>query len=255
MIFDSHIHTCFSTDSNMKITDAISTATKHNVGLVITEHMDLNYPKEVGFRFNVDDYFEKYGNFRSDGLLLGIEVGMSLSYKEVNEKLINSYDFDQVIGSQHTMSNKAIDHPDIYRCFSYDKVLENYFKEISDCLLAHPYIDTLGHIDYISRYAPVNDSEIYYGKYYDLIDYTINTCIETNTAMEINTRRIQNKVAFDNLKKIYSRYRELGGEYVTIGSDSHTTAAISSNFKEALLLCELCNVKPIYFKNRKPEFF
>jgi histidinol-phosphatase (PHP family) len=255
MIFDSHIHTCFSTDSNMKLTDAINTANKHNIGLVITDHMDLNYPKEVGFHFNVDEYFEKYGKHRRDNLLLGIEIGMSLDFKEDNEKLINSYNFDQVIGSQHTISNQDICCPDIYRNLSYDKVLENYFKEIGNCLLAHPYVDTLGHIDYISRYAPVIDSEIYYNKYSDLLDHVIKTCIDTNTAMEINTRRIQNKVAFNNLRKIYSRYSELGGKYVTIGSDSHNATAINGNFKEAILLCQLCNVKPIYFKNRKPELF
>lgn len=255
MIFDSHIHTCFSTDSNMKLTDAINTANKHNIGLVITDHMDLNYPKEVGFRFNVDEYFEKYGKYRRDNLLLGIEIGMSLDFKEDNEKLINSYGFDQVIGSQHTISNQDICYSDIYRDLSYDKVLESYFKEIGNCLLAHPYVDTLGHIDYISRYAPISDSEIYYDKYRDLIDGVIKVCIDTNTAMEINTRRIQNKVAFNNLRKIYSRYSELGGKYVTIGSDSHTPVSINNNFKEAILLCELCSVKPIYFKSRKPELF
>jgi histidinol-phosphatase (PHP family) len=255
MIFDSHVHTCFSTDSNMKLTDAINTAGKHNIGLVITDHMDLNYPKEAGFRFNVGDYFKEYGKYRSDNLLLGIEVGMSLDYKEDNENLINSYDFDQVIGSQHTINNINIGYSDIYEGLSYREVLIKYFQEICDCIKTHPYIDTLGHIDYISRYAPVSDSEIYYDKYNDLIDSVIKTCIDTNTAMEINTRRIKSNVTFDNLRKIYSRYKELGGKYVTIGSDSHHPSAINNNFKEALLLCDLCNVKPIYFKNRNPEFF
>lgn len=255
MIFDSHIHTCFSTDSNMKLTDAINTANKHNIGLVITDHMDLNYPKEVGFHFNVDEYFEEYGKYKNDNLLLGIEIGMSLDYKKDNEKLIRSYDFDQVIGSQHTINNVDIEYQYIYDGLSYSEVLNNYFQEICKCIKAHPYIDTLGHIDFISRYAHVSDSEIYYDKYRDLIDGVIKVCIDTNTAMEINTRRIKSKVAFDNLRKIYSRYSELGGKYVTIGSDSHTSVSINNNFKEALLLCELCNVKPVYFKSRKPELF
>lgn len=255
MIFDSHIHTFFSTDSNMKITDAINMSNKHNIGLVITDHMDLNYPKEVGFRFDPKSYFKEHEKFRSDTLLLGIEIGMSLDFKEDNKKLIDSYEFDQVIGSQHTINNIDIGYSDIYSGLSYREVLIKYFQEICDCIKAHPYIDTLGHIDYISRYAPVRDGEIYYDKYSDLIDNVIKTCINTNTSMEINTRRIKNKVAFDNLRKIYSRYKELGGDYVTIGSDSHNPTAINNNFKEALLLCDLCNVKPIYFKNRKPEFF
>jgi len=54
----------------MKLTDAINTAGKHNIGLVITDHMDLNYPKEAGFRFNVDDYFKEYGEYRSNNMAL-----------------------------------------------------------------------------------------------------------------------------------------------------------------------------------------
>ncbi|MEG2289495.1 MAG: histidinol phosphate phosphatase [Clostridium sp.] len=250
MIFDSHIHTSFSTDSTMKLKDAISVAKDHNIGLVITDHMDLNYPEDVGFKFNVDEYFSTYEDFKGDDLLLGIELGMSLDFKDENKTLIEAYNFDQVIGSVHTINNLDIGYPEVYKDLSYGKVLENYFKEIVSCIESHPYIDTLGHIDYISRYAPVTDSEIYYNKYSDYIDEVLKACIKTNTAMEINTRRLKNKVGFDNLKIIYSRYKDLGGNYVTLGSDSHNTASIKSNFNEALLLCDLCGVKPVYFKNR-----
>lgn len=255
MIFDSHVHSSFSTDSNMKITDAIRSAKKQNVGIIITDHMDLNYPSGVGFRFNPTEYFAEYLKYRNDSLLIGIEIGMSESCKEENKKIIDNFNFDQVIGSQHTLNDMDISFPKLYKNTSYRNILESYFSEITNSILSHSYIDTLGHIDYISRYAPVNDSEIYYLHYGDLIDKVLKTCISTNTVMEINTRRIGNIDSFNNLKLIYSRYKELGGKYATIGSDSHNPKSINNNFKDALNLCELCSLKPIYFKNRKPEFF
>lgn len=255
MIFDSHIHTIFSTDSNMKITDAMKTAKLNNVGLVITDHMDLNYPEGIGFRFNPEEYFKEYGNLRGESLLLGIEVGMSQDFKNENNILIEKYPFDQVIGSIHTINNEDIGYPSIYQNTTYDVILEKYFNEMATCILSHPEISTLGHIDYISRYAPVKDSEIHYNTYKEHIDKVLKACIETNTAMEINTRRIGDKAAFLNLKSIYSRYKELGGNYVTLGSDSHNLNSISNNFKEGLLMCELCGLTPVYFKNRNPEFF
>lgn len=255
MIFDSHIHTTFSTDSNMNVIDAIKTAKVNNVGLIITDHMDLNYPKDIGFRFNPEEYFNEYEKFRDDTLLLGIEIGMSQDFKNENNILIEKYPFDQVIGSIHTINNQDIGYPSMYKNMSYDVILEKYFNEMVSCLLSHPEINTLGHIDYISRYAPVKDSEIHYNTYREYIDQVLKTCIATNTAMEINTRRIGNKAAFLNLKSIYSRYKELGGNYVTLGSDSHNLSSISNNFKEGLLLCELCELTPVYFKNRNPEFF
>jgi len=239
----------------MNILDGIKVARDHNIGLVITDHMDLNYPTNVGFRFNPNEFFNEYEKFRSEDLLLGIELGMSTQCVEQNKNIIDNYNFDQVIGSQHCVGNDDVSNPYSYRNLSMDQMIKNYFGEIVNSLNTHSYIDTLGHIDYICRYAPVKDNEIYYDKYYDYIDTIINSCINNDIAMEINTRRLKDMVAFDNLKKIYSRYKELGGKYVTLGSDSHTSSSIIGNFDEGLLLCDLCKVKPIYFKNRNPEFF
>ena len=43
MVFDSHIHTKFSTDSNMDILEAIAVSKEKNIGIIITEHLDLDY--------------------------------------------------------------------------------------------------------------------------------------------------------------------------------------------------------------------
>ena len=40
MIFDSHMHTKFSADSQMTATEAINKATSLNLGVVFTEHFD-----------------------------------------------------------------------------------------------------------------------------------------------------------------------------------------------------------------------
>ena len=122
-------------------------------------------------------------------------------------------------------------------------------------MLAHPFIDTLAHIDFIARYAPVNDSEIYYYQNSDHIDAVLKACISTNTALEINTRRLNEKTAFENLLTIYKRYKDLGGQYVTIGSDAHNSKGIYNNFSLALNIAEQCNLTPVYFKSRQPIKF
>jgi histidinol-phosphatase (PHP family) len=52
---------------------------------------------------------------------------------------------------------------------------------------------------------------------------------------------------------IYKRYRDMGGRYITIGSDAHTEENIGMNFKVALDLAEHLNLQPVHFKNRKIE--
>lgn len=255
MIFDSHIHTKFSTDSSMNLKEAVSIANKHSIGLVITDHMDINYPEHMGFRFNPEEFFKEYESMRNDKLLLGIELGLSIDFVPQSKTLVDSYPFDQVIGSIHTIDNEDICFLPYYDNNPYNKVLEKYFTNMKKCIIAHPFIDTLAHIDFIARYAPVKDSEIYYFKNIDYIDDVLKACISTNTAIEVNTRRLNEKSAFENLLCIYKRYKELGGNYVTIGSDAHNPSSIYKHFPLALEIAKECNLTPIYFKERKPMKF
>ncbi len=76
MLFDTHLHTRFSTDSEMKFADLRATALQKNCGIIMTEHLDLHYPVLEKFVFSIEDYFADYVNYRSNRLLLGIEIGL-----------------------------------------------------------------------------------------------------------------------------------------------------------------------------------
>lgn len=254
MIFDTHTHTSFSSDSKMDIKDAINKAKALGIGLIITDHMDLNYPEKDKFKFNVDDYFKTYEAYKSPSLLLGIELGMDTGYEKENASLIKSYNFDQVIGSQHFLHGFDIYDPGLYDSKTKEELFRDYFLEIIASLKTHNYIDTLGHIDFISRYCPFEDKEIYYRDYHDYIDEIIKLCISYGISMEINTRRLGTPVAFDSLINIYKRYKELGGTYVTIGSDAHYAEYIGSNINKGFAIAETLDLTPIYFKDRKPEY-
>ena len=77
MIFDSHMHTKFSADSEMIAADAIAKAKSLNIGVVFTEHFD--YGVEVDgkkFTFDTAAYMNEYKNIRGDKVRLGVEVGL-----------------------------------------------------------------------------------------------------------------------------------------------------------------------------------
>ena len=48
MIFDSHMHTKFSADSDMLATDALARARSLNLGVVFTEHFDYGVTGDDG---------------------------------------------------------------------------------------------------------------------------------------------------------------------------------------------------------------
>lgn len=253
-MFDSHLHTDFSTDSRMKIKDALETSKKTGFNLVITEHMDLKYPKENLFIFNPDEYFEAFSKYRNDGLLLGIELGMRPDCLDENKKIEKNYNFDFVLGSVHMVHNMDVFCEDLYNLRNKREAYSLYLKCIYDCLKSYNFIDSLGHIDYIARYARYEDKEIYYDEYSELIDSILKILIFMNKSIEINTRRFSDKSAIANLMKIYKRFKELGGTTVTIGSDSHSAESIGNGVKEAREMAETCGLIPVYYKSRNPQY-
>lgn len=249
-MFDTHIHTAFSTDSDMSLEAAVGAAKEKNLGLIITEHMDINHPEEGQFVFNVKDYFSAYENFRGKDLLLGIELGLTVDYKDRNSSIAKEDSFDYVLGSLHFLGNHDIYFPDVYIGKSKKEIYTYYLESILHNIVANPYIDSLGHIDYICRYSPYEDKELYYSEHQELIDEILKALVKCEITMEINTRRLANEKAAENLLVIYRRYYELGGRYVTIGSDSHNPKSVGMNFGTARKICEGTSLIPVYFKER-----
>ncbi|MBU3191246.1 histidinol phosphate phosphatase [Clostridium bowmanii] len=251
---DSHIHTEFSSDSEMKLQHGIEHGTKLDIGMTITEHLDLKFPTGTDFTFDIDKYFKDYEKYKSSKLMLGIEIGMQLNCIEENREIINKYPFDYVIGSIHAADGEDIFNPKSYEGKSKSEFFEQYFSSMVDCVKKYDFIDSLGHIDYISRYATYKDNEINYLEFKEYIDEVLKALVHNGKVMEINTRRLKNVEAYKNLVQVYSAYKQIGGKYVTIGSDAHYAEDIGNNFTVASRICQVCDLKPVYFKNRKMEF-
>lgn len=250
-MFDSHLHTIFSTDSNMQLKDALCKSKEEGIGLIITEHMDLKYPIKDNFIFDVNEYFKCYSEYRGDELLLGMEMGLRTDCIEENFKLLKEYAFDYIIGSVHLVNGVDIYDQSYYEGKSKYKAYSEYFEYMLSCVKKYTFIDSLGHIDYIARYAKYSDTEVYYKDYRNFIDEILRTVIHNDIVMEINTRRISNKETTGNLLQIYKRFKELGGEYVTIGSDAHRASDIGQNFYIGKEIAEACSLKIVHFKERK----
>ena len=254
MIVDTHIHTRFSTDSTMTLDQALGRAKDLDIGITLTEHMDLAYPEQNAFIFDVDHYFATYEPYRNSKLMLGIEIGMREDCLSENRSIVNKHSFDYVLGSIH-----VIDNIDIYQDIFYlertkQEVYSQYFNSMAECLKTYDFIDSLGHIDYICRYAKYNDTELYYREFQESIDSVLKILAEQDKAMEINTRRLSNSTTIDALLPIYKRFYELGGRYATMGSDAHKPADIGRDLNVAAQLAQLCNLKLVYFNNRLPQY-
>ena len=86
-------------------------------------------------------------------------------------------------------------------------------------------------------------------------DEILKELIHNGKGIEINTGGLFHLPFANPHKKILMRYRELGGEILTTGSDGHTPERIAHAFDKLPELLKECGFKyTTIFKNRKPEW-
>ena len=253
-MIDTHMHTEYSLDSLMKIQDALDSVKKSGIGITITEHLDLKYPTGTDFIFDIDKYFNEYDKYKNNKFMLGVEIGMQLICLEESREIADKYPFDYILGSIHVAQGEDVFSPKFYEDKTKKEAFEKYFSSMVDCVKKYDFIDSLGHIDYISRYATFMDNEINYNEFNEYINEVLKAIVNNEKVIELNTKRLSNKEAYNNLISIYRAYKQVGGKYVTIGSDAHNAEDIGRNFVLANTICEVCNLEAVYFRNRKMEF-
>ena len=253
MLFDSHMHTKFSADSEMLAAEAVDKARSLNLGVVFTEHFD--YGLELNgkaFAFDTAAYMREYQNLRGDKVRLGVEVGLRKSARSANEKFIASADFDLVIGSIHLVDDFDIYYPEFYAGKDKATAYGKYFSQMATEAAACDY-DVLGHIDYICRAAPYDNPEIDYATFKAAIDAVLKVVVERGKVLELNTRRFGSARAVSELVPVYKKYRALGGRFVTLGSDAHRVDAIGNYFARALDFARELDLTPVTFFERRLE--
>ena len=257
MLFDCHIHTSASPDGKMSPEEVALAAGKLGLGCIFTEHMDYNPDGEPVFCIDFDTYPGDYIKHKSENVCVGIEIGLVADGKsaarsiEINRSHASNKDYDYVLGSVHMTAGVDI-YLEQQSFFGRGiEVYELHLSYILEMIKANDFFDALGHIDYISRYSPFTEKNVLYNEYTALYDEILTALIERGKVLELSTRRLDDKDACKNMAAIYSRYRELGGQYVTLGSDAHEANQIGRNFDIALNLIEEIGLHPVYFKERK----
>lgn len=256
MVFDTHMHCQRSCDSKMSLAEAVATAEKLNIGMCVTEHWDYDYPTfPQAFHFNVAEYAKDMAEVHSDKVLMGIEIGMMPHLVEKNTALARSAEFDYILCSIHCVQGFDIYAQEYYVGRDKKQSTVDYLQDMITCLKNHIEIDSLGHIDYMARYWPWKDEvgAFTLADAPDLFDQVFHILVERDIPMEINTRRFPLPGVVEELKAIYTRYKECGGKYVTLGSDAHNTDAVGSNIREAAELARSWGLVSVYYKQRRRE--
>ena len=264
---DFHMHTSYSGDSDtpmeQMIQQAISIGMKQ---ICFTEHQDFDYPPtdEIPadyFLVNTDAYLydllrykEKYAS--QIQILFGIELGLQPHLMREHARYIKSFDFDFVIGSSHVCNGRDPYFPSFYEGRPEEEAYREYFESILENIKKFKNFDVYGHLDYVVRYGPNKDAEYTYEKYQDIFDKILKLLLENEKGLEINTGGLKYGLKETNPSiAILKRYRELGGEIITVGSDAHVPSYIGYEFEKAAEILMECGFSYYTtFQNRLPEF-
>ena len=268
-----HMHTWFSTDSEACPRDMADEAVRKGLKTIcFTDHFDKDDLEwgEEGI-FDVDAYFVEMQKLQEEyagklNIRIGIELGLRTYLKDYYEELTKKYPFDFVIGSVHNVpykkdaeGNILYTDPAAEKLFTdrtdkkaYRLMMETTLENVrtSDCF------QTLGHLDYVVRYGKSREKEYSYTDYADIIDEILKLLIEKEKGLEVNSAGLKYGLPFAHPHPdVLKRYRELGGEIITIGADAHKPEHIAYDFAKAEEILKSCGFKYYTeFFEQKPVF-
>lgn len=242
--YDTHLHTNYSTDSSTPLSVQIQQAVRLGLsGICVTDHMDYGFPPELiskkepcPFVFDPVRYFEEIEDCKSRypaiDIGTGVECGLQTapSVREKNQSLSADYHWDYIIGSLHLIDGEDPYNSSYWEEREADVCVRRYFEQLYENILLFSDFDSLGHMDYVVRYAP--DGYLYEPeKYQTIIDEILLFLIRRDKALELNTSGLRSAVHTQNPHDfILKRYVQLGGKLLTIGSDAHTPEQMAYGF-------------------------
>ena len=258
---DTHTHTNCSPDGTDTAMMMCERAVKLGLyALTITDHCECNAYLQDGYdKTSAQSYLEtRKAKSKYQGrlkVLTGIELGQPLQDPVAAHCALAAGDFDFVLGSTHNVALK-----DDFYFLNYDeedvhRLLDLYLQEELE-LVEWGEIDSLAHLDYPLRYMTAehigqNDLR----GYKEQVQAILDALIRKGKALEINTSGLRQVIGrtlpgFDVVKL----FHDMGGKYITLGSDAHRWADVAAGIEEGMALAQRAGFTHYtLFENRQPR--
>ena len=263
MLSDFHIHTQFSGDSDAPVRDMIEKAILLGMKeLCITDHHDYGVDSgDIDFHLDFDSYWETLPALREEyknkiTLRIGIEMGLLPGLGPYCREIAGRYPFDFIIGSTHFVDGMDPYYPAFFHGRDEGAAYEQYFHTLLENVKSCGDFDVCGHIDYIIRYGPHKGQFYTYDSYSRYLEPLLSILAENGKGIECNTCGLRYGLGQPNPHPdILRRFRELGGEIVTVGSDAHDAKYLGSEFSRAEEILKSCGYRYYAtYSQRKPVF-
>lgn len=251
-MFDQHVHSNFSFDSNEELENYINVSNKNDI--VTTEHLDfanpiinyedssINYLKYIE---EIDSLNKKYSN----KFFSGIEIGYTPNSEKRIEDFLKDKNFNLKLLSIH--QNGLYDYMCVNKkLISLEALIQEYFKQMIQALESSIEFNILAHFEYGIRIVDISvtDFDSLASKFLNKI---IELIVKKEIAFEVNTKSMY-KYKKENLYSyMIEKYFKKGGKLFTLGSDAHNIKDYAYKFDDARKFLLARNVKEIIlFKDK-----
>jgi histidinol-phosphatase (PHP family) len=239
---DTHMHTAFSHDSNVLLELYAAQAAELGVcEIAITDHVDF-MPGSPGHRYFdydvrrqvIHDAAERWAG--RVAIRHGVELTYESRYEEEIGDYLRTHSFDYSIGSVHAVSDSPYARGRIETFVSGKTVAEAvapYFAEV-EAAARSGLFDTIGHLDQCKRWLLPWFSPADFATIPASYEPLLVALVESGTALEVNASglRYPEHETYPGAW-VVARFRELGGERVTVGSDAHMPESFAFGLEEA----------------------
>jgi len=261
MLVDYHVHTEFSDDSIYNMEDVVKDAIKIGINeICFTDHVDYgikydwdcshSIPYRNGEPFanvNYTKYISKITQMQQKyhtqiAIKIGLEFGVQMHTIPQYQKLFQNYNFDFIILSIHQVEDKEFWTQDFQKGKTQKQYNERYYEEMLNVVKNYKNYSVLGHMDLITRY---DEAGIYpFEKIKPIIEEILKIVIADGKGIELNTsyHRYHLKDTTPCIE-ILKLYRELGGNIITLGSDSHKPEHLGAYMQEAKTILKALGFK------------
>ena len=233
-MFDQHVHSNFSFDSNENLENYINVSNKNDI--VTTEHLDfanpiINYEDSsieyLKYIEEITSLNKKYSN----KFFSGIEIGYTSNSEKRIEDFLKDKNFNLKLLSIH--QNGLYDYMCVNKkLISLEALIQEYFEQMIQALESSIEFNVLAHFEYGIRIVDISvvDFDSLASKFLNKI---IELIVKKEIAFEVNTKSMY-KYKKENLYSyMIEKYLKKGGKLFTLGSDAHNIKDYAYKFDEA----------------------
>ena len=258
-MFDYHMHSTVSFDARDSALDMALVAKAAGLKeICFTDHLDYDpLGKLQNIAFDTEVYNAAYDNLEVRDLKIrcGVEFGMTVDNIALFKEDLKRRHFDFVLGSIHFVDKLDVYYTDYWQNKTVFEAERRYLEAVLDCVRLHEDFDVLAHLTFIGKAAAHHALRpVPFAEHRELIDEILKTVADKGKGLEMNTSGVDRCGGFLPTADYFRRFKELGGEIITVGSDAHFVSRVGQYTGDACAIMKEIFGYVCTFQDRKPIF-